>query len=826
MKFTSLLLILSLFITSCSSVQFGKPGFSSPSVERLPASSVDEIAFYLSVDKFKYYLNEYSVAQEGKVPDEIIKHLRGIEIQDIIKMNLDTELLKDANNYDKIIWDILKEEKLTGGTTQAQLKWGYNFFKNKLNEAFNLAPSKLDIALTMPSTSTDIDNGMTIKPEVLAPEDMTLDSGHYISNRTTRAIFWEANENNRPIEFHLGDSREFLKELKDKNGELLFEVKPFAKNYNKIYIIQYPGEKTYRYAITNIGGQDRLDHLTHQISLSNFAGSKLNSKVLVKGDVKKFHAAKAEEHAMQLKLLPKADRVIIGQKESIDGKFGIFWKMGALKNYYATNQLGFEKKMEGMTTKEREKFFMMMNGVGGHEATFKDKKIIEDAYALFEPEFTKDPSLLPGKFKLYNYDNFTIEMCDYVFESSDGKPVRWRVVSNVWGDEIIPIAQALKNTGHTNVTYMGTAGAFATKEYKVGDLVSPANVRDGNASLPMLSQPMKIEGAKYGGTVEHVGSPFEESHAWLAKAQARSEFVEVETSYLRRIFNGPKDNLEIFLLISDILGSETETLAHATSSKRKNSQNKLLAKLFERDSKGIPMPAKSAPANAAERIKNLVFKVLEKKTPAFRYYVYSHLKNSKNLTEAEITDFAAKKASFTDSFLLDRLVKISEVIHEMKKSYPEAGDFEVAFSKSLVEGTWNPKEDKLSVTFKAKNAQSEKVMKEALKENQAFLDKMKAFAVMDVKMAIDDPNMVWMKVPEKTDPDFLVKIYTLSGFKNAGLYKNVTYNGNVTLDFLPTSQTENALEAFYQGKAAVPAVKGLDVGGTCMEAMSRLMKIL
>lgn len=818
MKLTSLLLILSLFISSCSTVPF-------PSVERFPASNLDEITFYLSIDKFKYYLNEYSVAQEGKIPDPIIKHLRGLSVEDLLKMNLDSKALKDAANYDKIIWDILSEEKLTSGVTQTQLKWGYNFFKTKLNEAFALAPSKLDIALSMPANSKEIDNGLPLKPEMLAAEDMTLDSGHYISNRTTRAIFWEANENNRPIEFHLGDSREFLKELKDKNGELLFEIKPFAKNYNKIYIIQYPGEKTYRYAITNIGGQDRLDHLTHQISLSNFSGKPLNSKVLVKGDIKKFHAAKAEEHAMQLRLLPQADRVIIGQKESIDGKFNLFWKMGALKNYYAANQPAFQKKIETLGQKEREKFLMMMNSVGGHETIFKDKKIIEDAYALFEAEFEKNPGLIPGKFKLYNYDNFTIEMCDYVFEGNDGKTIRWRVVSNVWGDEVIPIAQALKNTGHTNVTYMGTAGAFANKEYKVGDLIAPAYVRDGETALQMMSKPMQIEGAKYGGTVEHVGSPFEESHAWLAKAQARSEFVEVETSYLRRIFNGPKDNLEIFLLISDILGSETETLAHATSAKRKNSQNKLLAKLFERDSKGIPKAASTAALSETERIKNLVFKVLEKKTPAFRYYVFSNLKNNKKLTEQEVLEFAEKKASFTDSFLLDRLVKIGEMIHAMKTSYPNAGEFEVAFSKSLVDGTWNPKEEKLNITFKAKNAQSEKIMKDALKNNQGFLDKMKTFAVIDAQMAIDDSNMVWLKIPEKTDPDFLVKIYAHSGFKNAGLYKNITYNGNITLDFLPTSKTENALEAFYQGKGVSP-VGGADLGGTCMEAMARLLKIL
>ncbi len=824
MKLTSLLLILSLFISSCANWEHGASGpFSS--VSRLPASAVDEITYYLSVDKFKYYLNEYSVAQEGKIPDAIIAHLRSVTVEQIMNSDLDTEALKDATNYDKLIWNMLQEEKLTTGVTEAQLKWGYNFFKNKLNEAFALAPSKLDIALSVPSTSTDIDKGLTVIPEVLAPEDMTLDSGHYISNRTTRAIFWEANQNNRPIEFHLGDSREFLKELKDKNGKLLYEVKPFAKNYNKIYIIQYPGEQTYRYAITNIGGQDRLDHLSNQISLSNLSGGKLKSKVLVKGDIKKFHAAKAEEHALQLKLLPQADRVIIGQKESIDGKFGLFWKVKALKNLYDEDQASFQTKIASLGEKDKAKFFAMMNNTSGYEVLFKDKKVVEDAYALFEKEFAAQPDMVPGKFKIYNYDNFTIEMCDYVFTNSENKTIRWRVVSNVWGDEVIPIAEALKQTGHTNVTYMGTAGAFATKGYKVGDLVSPATVRDGDKALPMLATPMKIEGAKYGGSVEHVGSPFEESNAWLAKAEARSEFVEVETSYLRRIFNGPQDKLEIFLLISDILGSDTETLAHATSSKRKNAQNKLLAKLFERDSKGLPAPVTTHVSDASTSLKNLVFKVLEKKTPAFRYYAYSHLKNKKSLTEKEILDFAASKQSFTDSFLLDRLVKIGEVIHEIKKSNPNAGDFDIAFSKSLAEGTWNPKEEKLNIIFKAKNAQSEAILKQALNGNKTFIDAMKTYAILDVKMAIEDPSMIWMKVPEKTDPDFLVKVYALTGFKNAGLYKNVTYNGNITLDFLPTSKAANALEVFYQGKGLVPA-SPKDLGGTCLQAMQRFLQLM
>lgn len=821
MRLITLSLILSLFLSSCSNFQFNS---GTASANRLPASSVDEITYYLSIDKFKYYLNEYSIAQEGKIPDNIVTYLRKVTVDDILKMNLDHDELLDSLNYDKMIIEILESENLLSGVTKTQLKWNYNFFKNKLNEAFALSSSKLDINLSILNTSDDINNGIVIKPEELLPEEMTLDSGHYISNRTTRAIFWEANENNRPIEFHLGDSREFLKELKDKNGEILFEVKPFAKNYNKIYIIQYPGEKTYRYAITNIGGKDRLDHLSHQISLSNLSGNKLKSKVLVKGDIKKFHASKIEEHEMQLRLLPTADRVIIGQKESIDGKFGLFWKIKALKNLYADDQVLFQKKLNTMSVKDQEKFFTLLNG-NNYESLFKDKKIIETAYEIMEADINSNPARVPGKFKIYNYDNFTVEMCDYVFDSDDGKVVRWRIVSNVWGDEVVPIAQALKNTGHTNVTYMGTAGAFAEKGYKVGDLVIPSAIRDQSGTLPMQSQAMKIEGARYGGIVEHVGSPFEEDIAWLAKARAQSDFVEVETSYLRRIFNGPKDNLEFYLLISDILGSDTETLAHATSGKRKNAQNKLLAKLFERDAKKSPFPVVIAPVNEAERAKNLIFKVLEKKSVAFRYFVYSHLKNSPMLAEKDVLAFVEKNAAFTDAFILEKLVKIGEFINKLKRAYPEAGEFDIAFDKSLIQGTWNPKMDKMGITIKPKNVQAEIIFKKAFAEYKPYLDSIKSYVTFDVSLSVDDPKKIWMKVPMQTDADIMVKLYSHSAFKNAGLYKNVTYNGNITLDFLPTTKTENPLEAFYQGTGLVPANQK-EVGGTCMEAMRRMMQLI
>ena len=209
MKMNKLLSLILTFTLFASCAQFS-------STIRLPASEIDEIGYYLSVDKFKYYLNEYAVALDGKVPDEIITTIQGVTVKDILNMHFDPAVLSDASNYDGLIFDFLKSKDLVHDIPKSQLAWNYNFFKTKLNEAYVLAPSKLDINLSLSTTEKSLVNETLISPEILSADDMTLDSGHYISNRTTRAVYWEAIQNERTIEFHLGDSREFLKQLKEE----------------------------------------------------------------------------------------------------------------------------------------------------------------------------------------------------------------------------------------------------------------------------------------------------------------------------------------------------------------------------------------------------------------------------------------------------------------------------------------------------------------------------------------------------------------------------------------------------------------------------------
>lgn len=833
---TSLVLLFSLLASSCSSLtpyQWSSDVSNYNRTEesfRTPASELDSLVYYLYIDKFKYYINEYSVAMEGKIPDEIILHLRSINPEYLMKLGYTTSQLEDALKYDELLWGILQKQGLTKSVKKADLQWGYNFFKNKLNEAFSLNDSALKIKTHLEPSSSDELAREALDVPLLSSTEQTLDSNHYIANRNTQAIFWEANKNQRTIEFFLGDSREFLKRLTKDRGELVHEIKPLAKNYNKIFVVRYPNETKYRIVMTNIGGKDRLNHLISQLSLSLPPGSKVKAKMVLNGDINVFQQSREDEHVLQLKLLPKADRVIIGQKESIDGRFEIFNKTAAIIDLKENSPSMYDDILSKMSDKDRTKLEALLESAEDFEKLFNQKSLIESAFDLYKEEIGEEAIAgLAPKFKIYNFDNFTVEMSDYVFKSSEGKIIRWRVVSNVWGDEILPLAKALKRTGHTKITYMGTAGAFGGKGYKVGDLVSPKFVYDGDKKLPMLNTPMSVKEAQVVGAVEHVGSPFEEDQAWLKKVSARSEFVEVETSYLRRVFDSPKDELELFLLISDILGSETETLAHATSSKRKNSQTRLLATLFKRDTAGIPRAVGDHNAIASLAIKNkkLIFSALKDKSHAYRHFAFSQLKEDKALTAKKITDFVTANQTFTDDFLLTKLTGAGEVLNEIVSKSKNAIDFQIAFSAGLVDGSWNPKKGPLEVVLIAPNAQAEKNLQE-------YLDSLKEFTAKkgkDYKFVVTtmEPNSSFVIVPKpkSIDIDYFVRLYSYSAISISGIYRKVTYNGNVVLDMLPTVDSvgsDTVLKNLNGLKAKGASPKGVMPDKSCSALLESILR--
>ncbi|WP_412470914.1 hypothetical protein [Halobacteriovorax sp. RT-2-4] len=752
---------------------------------RAPASVADmeRLETLLAVDKLDYYIGEYVNNFGKKIDEESLDVLKKVELDYIVDKYSSDSRIFDAKNYDAIIYDILKDRlgKKPSGT-KTSYEWGYNFFKNKLNEGFTLLDSKIKPKDDSAVTKVEPRSEFTLPDQGIKNGELTLDADHYISNRTTRAVFWEAVESNRDVEFHLENSREFLKNLQANGGQILKEIRPFANNYNKIYAVQYPGESTYRYAITAIGGKDRLNHLMLQFGLSK-RGHTVTNKVRIFGDLDETHKMMEDELSGIFRHLPKSERVIIGQKGAIERTFETLWKVRALKNLYEDEP---DLVLSHISDKLKDSFkALMADGDIKKYDIFKNKKDVETAYTKLEKTI-KAKGIEPFEFKKYDYDNYVISMSDLVFKNSEGEDVVWRVVANSWGDEISPLAKALKNTGHKNITYIGTAGAFPDKGYSVGDLVIPSHTRLDGESKKLRGTIMDIDGAKVGGTVDHVYSPFIETNEWLTESSSHSDFVEVEVSHLRKILNGQDDDLQAYLLISDVLNSEGETLASATGAKRRNSLNKLLYAMLDRDKVGIPQGVNTAD-NHIGILRSTIDKVLGNKANTLKYYVFSMLKDNKNVSEAEIQAVVDSVDNFSDNYFTKRITESSEVSSYVLRKLEEFGHMpKISIDKKFVDGKWHPKTDKIIINVHADTDAIVEQYKEVVADLEKEISKVSKFC--EINFIRGPPSEEFVTIPKYVglDSDFLVNLYSQSAFKQAGLDAQVTYNGNLKFNFLPT----------------------------------------
>lgn len=786
-KFVALLCILSL--TSCSLAPTG-PTYIARSIA---SSSTDRLDYYLAVDRLHYYLMEFSQFHDGKQSEELVDALRSITARQILDEEIPYNQLSNPDKFDDLVQKLLQRYHPSIEFKKSELVWNYNFLKRKLSEAYTLKESRLAKVyknVEVEDLVTDMGRELTITD--VTPETLTLDSGHYISNRTTRAVFWEAVDEDRAIEFHLGEARDFVKNVEARGGEVMYEINPMARNYNKIFLVQYPGETEYRVAITNIGGHDRLEHLVHQISLSNLTSKKLSNKVQIIGDLDEYHEKLARRIKGRLDLLPKADKVVIGQKGAIDTLFTVLWKKKALKNLYDDNAAAVRTAFD-LSDGDIDKILANSSV----EDTLGNKTKIEKAFAAAEAKFNAKPDLLPAQFKQFDWDLNVAEMADYVFKNSQGQTVRWRVVSNMWGDEIVPIANALKETGHKHITYMGTAGAFPDKGYKVGDLVIPSHYLDEKGKMVARGTAMEIEGAKVGGVVEHVASPFDETFQWLNAAKQRSDLVEIETNYLGRIFTGNDAHVRSYLLVSDVLGSEGETLANASSSKRRNSLNKLLSSLFERDKASSPRPLDN-PGLSGNALKHwnlraAIDEALPRAGASYKYHLYSTYSGGSSVDE--VLAFSNDVPTFTDDFHIKKLTEASEgltaLINRIRKDGPIPN---LAVPLDFLDGKWNPKTDDLRVSILASNAQIADQYQQVLDQSDDVLSSVSRWLKVDIVRGSVPDGYAKIKTPAFADADILIRAFSDGAYSRFGLESANTYTGNPKYVQLPTVESKSVCD--------------------------------
>lgn len=720
---------------------------------------------FLYLDRFHYYCHELSSNLNKKGNNELAKKINSLTPEilwsEIKQTSTDLEALKDTHLYDNLIQKILLKKYPNISKDIASVSSNYNFFKNKLNESFVVKKINAD-EMTPAFKNTTLPKNNYEIPRVDGSK-MTLNADHYISNRQTRAIFWDAIKNNRDIEFYLESFQESLAMIQSKGGVLQSEIITLASNYNKIYLIHYPETGKYSYVITDISGTDRLHHLTKQMDYvswnSTLASAKFNNQVSVYGHIKDLTEIETRKMTNLLELLPKADHVIIGQKAALEKNLRLYSKVQKLLKL-------FEDKPE-LLDKLSEADLRLINQI-------KESNDITEAFyqnSKWENIFQTFKDKIPDEEIIhFNIESNSHALSDIEIKTQDGKIKRFRFISNVWGNEVTPVAQALANTGHTNITYIGTAGGIKDESLKVGDLISPINVELQSGKTIDLPPPtFSPRGLKRQGELTQVASLLDESESWLEQQIKNSKtLVEMEVGYVAEVVDkNPKMKLNVFLLVSDLVGEEGETLDQANSSLRKKSQLNVISDLLK--SEGISS-VESLKEPQLIFTKNLPSTVTKRNELALFQLSQAAKKKYGNvaLDASKLAIIEAENPSFTASALQKRLSYAQSFLDNLEKSVPSV---EIAIDEDLMDGSYNPKK-KLKIYVKDASQINE--LQEIIAGDK------------DLKNAIDllpATNGNIFLTTQELKKNNLLKIYNHVALNQGGLLGKVSQKGN--LSFLP-----------------------------------------
>ncbi|WP_413289657.1 hypothetical protein [Bdellovibrio sp. HCB337] len=645
-----------------------------------------KLQYLLAVDRLDFYAQNLADFLDGKKSPQLIQALRNLKPEHYYSQRLNLKDLENTKAWQQLIFASLKQNNPTLSVALPDLEWNYDFFKNKMAARFGIKDAAVPKPGYQPESKLDPESQRSI-PKIRGKK-ILLDTERYIAEKTSRAIFWDAILNQRDFAFYVGTQADFQEQIHKGGIELVTEVQPMANNYNKIYLTFNPKSGKYSYAMNLISGDDRIKHLSAQLRLIKFDGKSAfeqgQDKVRVFGSAAEFHKRQERILTDLFSQLPKADKIVIGQKGAIED---------VIKNAGMMDVVGKESSqvVNGLNLPKNKvsKFENLIGKVNKESAFTTDSvapgSMIDKAYAL-----AKDP--IQRSYKQFDSEQASHNFADYLLEDRNGKIQRWRVFSAIWGDEIIPIARALKNTGHNDVVYIGTAGAIANKGLKVGDVIAGDHVYTHSGKTLKFSEGKLVKNERPYG-VGQVYTPFDETDKWLSEKGPMIDAVEVETGYLREQL-AANARLEAYFLISDVVGSESETLAHAaqSASKRKRGQLRLLENLFVQN--GIVAPVSNfeiLPMNNALRGTYEKLKVLRPSREEFSLMQIAQLAAREGKTStADLEALLKSQPTFTRTELSNAILSLGGLIAEIENKLGKNVQVGI-FSESLFAGTFNPK---------------------------------------------------------------------------------------------------------------------------------------
>lgn len=745
--------------------------------------AVQSISYLLSVDRLHFYSQNLADHLDGKKSPETIDALRSITPEDIYKLKLTSAELNNPEKWQTVIHNIVSIKSPSAAVSFADLEWNYNFFKNKLVDRFNIKGLKASKEKAPLLNSGEEAPKHRSVPKIKGQKYL-LDVERYIAEKTSRAIIWDAILNDRDFELHIGTQREFQERVQRNRIQILGEVQPMARNYNKIYLSYNEQTGKYSYIINMISGDDRIKHLIAQLRLIRFDGKSYvtsnRDKVRVLGNANQFHKEQERKLLDIYNRLPKADKVVIGQKGAIDDAIRSAGMLEIISQNAPEVLQGLElektkkSKFENLTKNATEVSNFLLDAMNPGPVK------LDTAYGLANDPFER-------VYKQFNSEQASHEFSDYLLLDKNNNVQRWRVISAVWGDEIVPIAEALKKSGHTDIVYIGTAGAINGKGIKVGDVIPGTFVQTHSGKTLSFSPGTLVENPQQRHfTVGQVHTPFDETDKWLHEKGSKMDIVEVETGYLREKL-GPDVKLEAYFLVSDIVGSESETLAHAaqTSSKRKRGQLRLLENLFLQN--GIKAPISNFEMIPGDvKLKTVLNKLTELRPSRDIYSLLqvAHLALRNGTTSAEQLEVLLKSQPTFDRRHIDfTLMSLGALLSEIQAKIPKSYQVGI-ISESLFNGTFNPL-TQTKVKIMAEGLDVEEI-KKALGESRwkMYEEGLKKHFALEL-VSFESGESLLAKRFKAKSPEDLFRLYEKEVLKKTGFSTEIDASGKYRLKEIP-----------------------------------------
>ncbi|RMG10587.1 MAG: hypothetical protein D6731_17195 [Planctomycetota bacterium] len=517
--------------------------------------------------------------------------------------------------------DLFAEELRAGRLSLADLK-----FDLHLHRAYEKAWKVRDFSDRVPEHRTGFSppRRSGYPAEVAAIDPRAPHSMHdlrdYLADRFTLSALNRAVADGAKVEIHLGEELDATSDLRNRGYRVLGEVKSPKGNYERILIAEGP-RGDIRYVITgDIGGMDRVRHLSALLRFAGADGRGVASRnVEIVGDPEAIaeRSYRALRTGLERMGVP-GDRAIIGFRGALKSELteralarrgaehlrdvlGAAPYEGLLRRLRAEHQRanGARRARLGELIAEVDADSKLASGLRVSPARAfsatpslkrlkaAEKTLVDLAARYPEAkvlgELVADGKLrLPGGVSAKGFgvtrplEFGTLRAEELRVRGPGGRVESVKLLNNYYGDTMGTVVRALLDTGHTRLAYFGTAGGTG-EGVRVGDVHVPRNVYDfrgelasrglRNAFLDYFEGRSSPLGKRLrtGTELSNVFSPAEETMSWLERTRARGiDAIEVENSYIAREVarynNGrparSRASLHTAVIISDVPGSE------------------------------------------------------------------------------------------------------------------------------------------------------------------------------------------------------------------------------------------------------------------------------